>query len=202
MATESTKPAKEKNPLEIVLRNVRISYPHIFVPKAAQGSDKLKYSASFLFPKDDPKAMEQVTAIKAVIAKILKDENEGKAIKAANICLKDGDVEKPDDEGYANCWYLSSSSDRAPDVRDRVKDAKGSWVVLGVKDKDRIPGGFYVNAVVRLWWQDNDYGKRVNGSLEVVQYNREGERFGAEPTNADDTFTDDDLSPEDDSDIV
>lgn len=202
MSTETTKTAKEKNPLEIILKNVRISYPHIFVPKAAKGSDKLKYSASFLFPKNDPAAMKQVEEIKAIINKLLKDENEGKPIKAANLCLKDGDVEKPDDEGYAGCWYLSSSSDRPPDVRDRIKDAKGRWAVLTEKDKDRIVGGFYVNSVTRLWWQDNDFGKRVNASLEVVQFNREGARFGAEPTDADDVFTEDDLSPEDESDLV
>ncbi len=202
MATQTTKTEKEKNPREVILRNVRISYPHLWVAKSAKGSEKAKFSASFLFPKNDPAAMKQVEAVKKLIEDILKEENEGKPIKAGNLCLKDGDIEKPDDEGYVGAWFISSSSDRAPDVRDRVKDAKGSWVVLGVKDKDRIPGGFFVNAVVRLWWQDNDYGKRVNASLEVVQYNREGERFGAEPTNADDVFGDADLTPEDESDIV
>ena len=49
--------------------------------------------------------------------------------------------------------------------------------------------------VIRLWWQDNQFGKRINASLEVVRFRKDGEAFGAAPVSADVL---DDIDDEDD----
>ena len=65
------------------------------------------------------------------------------------------------------------------------------------KGDPRIFGGVYVVGVVTLWALDNEWGKRINASLEAVQYARTGKSFGSPPLNIDDAF--DDLPEEDDA---
>jgi hypothetical protein len=47
-----------------------------------------------------------------------------------------------------------------------------------------------------VWAQDNKYGKRINASLEAIQFVRHGEAFGAKPVIAEEVF--DDLGGDDD----
>ncbi len=56
-----------------------------------------------------------------------------------------------------------------------------------VCNRDRSPltkadgkpyGGAYVNLKVDVWAQDNNYGKRINAKLLVVQFVADGEAFG------------------------
>ncbi len=47
-----------------------------------------------------------------------------------------------------------------------------------------------VHAVVRLWAQDNAFGKRINAQLQGVQFASDGEAFGAAPFNAENYFDD------------
>jgi hypothetical protein len=53
-----------------------------------------------------------------------------------------------------------------------------------------------VNAVIRIWFQDNEHGQRINASLEAVQFLRKGEAFGATQIDVDDAFDDDDVGEE------
>ena len=52
---------------------------------------------------------------------------------------------------------------------------------------------------MRVWAQDHaDYGKRLNASVELIQFFKDGEAFGAGPVNPEDYFGDDDVSEEGD----
>jgi hypothetical protein len=44
--------------------------------------------------------------------------------------------------------------------------------------------GCYVNAIVDIWAQDNQFGKRINAKLLVVRKKKDGEPIGAGRTNA------------------
>jgi hypothetical protein len=50
-------------------------------------------------------------------------------------------------------------------------------------------GGCYVNASVRLWVQDNAFGKRVNCALAAVQFAGEGKAFGDAPVDPENEFS-------------
>jgi len=43
--------------------------------------------------------------------------------------------------------------------------------------------GCYVNMSIRLWAQDNQFGKRVNAQLRAVQFVKDGEAFGDKPVD-------------------
>ena len=51
-----------------------------------------------------------------------------------------------------------------------------------------IYAGCYVNASVRLWIQDNKFGKRINSELLGLQFFGDGERFGEGPVDATQEF--------------
>lgn len=160
--------------MQVILTNVRLSYPHLFTAKAAQGSDKAKYSASFLLDKG--KDAKQIKSLQAAIDGMLAEKFKGKKLPADKICLRDGDSKE--DENYAGKFFINASNDKRPQVVDRDKTPLAA-------DDNKPYAGCYVNAVIRLWAQDNQYGKRINASLEVVQFHKDGEPFGAPAVSLD-----------------
>lgn len=160
--------------MQVILTNVRLSYPHLFTAKAAQGSDKAKYSASFLLDKG--KDAKQIKTVQAAIDSLLAEKFKGKKLPADKICLRDGDAK--DDENYAGKFYINASNDKRPQVVDTDKTPLAS-------DDNKPYAGCYVNGVLRLWAQDNQYGKRINASLEAVQFWKDGEPFGAPAVSLD-----------------
>ena len=199
--------------IELKLKDVRLSFADIFDAKAF-GDDpdaKPRFSANFLIPKDTPEGkalVEQIkTAMKTVIA--TKWPTDAPKLKGDKLCLRDGEPKDEDSgqpeelyEGYAGHFFLSaaSSEDKPPVIVDSRKGADGKFPVL-TKASGRPYAGCYVNAVVRIWAQDNKWGKRVNASLEAIQFFRHGDAFsGAKPVDAnsvfDDAGADDDFAPD------
>ena len=181
------------DPLKIQLKNVRIGYPALFRPKAfgkgAAASDPA-YQASFYLDKEDKLHKKFIEQIKDAIdlAKEGKWGNKIPKIGSDKICLKDGDkLEEPapEEEGH---YILSARNKKKPLVIDLDKTEL-------VEADGRPYGGCYVDAIVRIWAQDNEFGKRINCSLEAVRYRDKGEAFGAAPVSADEFDDEDDLPP-------
>ena len=153
---------------KIVVNKVTISYPHVFEPWAKNEGDRKRYSGKFLLPYKTHE--EEIEILQDFFDDLQKAWFKGK-IKPDQLCFKDGDQEaKPD---YEDCWFLSASETikHAPAVIDRDKSK------LEESD-DKIYGGAIVNVMIRPWKQNNDFGKRINGNLLVVQFHEKGERFG------------------------
>lgn len=185
---------------EVILKNVRLSFPSLFKPYAQEsddGEDREVFKASFLIPKNDPEGNLKKIKAAAEQAKIKKwgaDPKQWPKLKADRVCLRDGDEENWD--GYAGHMYLSASSPvtRPPSVVTNRKDKDGRWIEAKVGQAGAPYAGCFVNAIVRVWVQDNKYGKRINASLESVQFRSDGEAFGAAPVDPNDKFDDDDVS--------
>lgn len=189
MATHTAEPVKQ---IQVKLIGVRLSYPNLFVPKGFNEEDtNPKYSASFIL--DDVKDAKQIATVQAAIDQLIAENKLGK-LPPDKKCLRSGDTK--DKAGYGDgTHYVSASNTRKPQVVDTNINGRSPLD----KDDSRIFGGCYVNAVVNLWVQNNKYGKRVNASLEAVQYARPGEPFGAAPVDADDAFG---SIPDDDGDDI
>ncbi len=201
---------------KVKLRRVRLSFPHILEPqpgrpdKATGKTAEPRYNASFLIPKNGDEIqkdnLKKLKAAKEAVMAAKWPPKPGKPafkLKAEKLCTRDGDEENR--EEYKDHYYVASgtSVDRPPEVIDSRKDAEGQWVrLVGEKNGERgwinggaakMYAGCYVNAIVRLWAQDNDYGQRVNATLEIVQFYGHGDAFGAQRANAEDEFGDDDV---------
>ena len=171
---------KTANPYQLVVEG-SASYPNVFKPDSFEEGGALKYSLAVIFDKKTDS--KDIARSRAIIDLILKEKNKGKAIPSDKICLRDGS-EKEGKEGYGDgVMFISTSSDRRPPVVDR----NGRTPLQ--EDDDKIYAGARVKVCIRFWFQDNKYGKRINASLEAVQFVGDGERIGKAPVKAEDVFT-------------
>lgn len=173
---------------ELKLKDVRLSFAHIFRPQPGVMQDDgtlgpPKYNCSFLIDKNTPEGKVQAKAVSDMIKAAGNAKwGEGKwNLKPEKKCLRDGDLETYD--GYAGMYFVAASNTRKPVVKDRKNQPVSEQSGL-------VYSGCYVNAIIRVWVQDNDPkkgGKRINASLEGIQFVRKGDAFGAAPLS-DDAF--------------
>ena len=176
--------------MKIKLNAVRLSFPQLFEAKTVNGEGKPAFSAAFLISPKDPQIAMINTAISTVAAEKWGAKADAilKTIRAADkTCLHSGDL-KSNYDGFEGMMYISS---RNP-LKDSVVYSTRSPLVA---EDGRPYAGCYVNAVLELWTQDNNYGKRVNATLMGVQFYKDGESFvGGGVADAEDF---DDLTIED-----
>lgn len=179
----------------ITLKNVRLSYPHIFKPRKNDDGSVGGYEATGIISPDDP----QVKALNALVDTVAKEKWKDKApamlktLRATDkTCVHNGD-NKATSDGYAGNYYIKANAQTKPLVIDRDKSE--------LIEADGKPyGGCYVDMKVQVWAQDNKYGKRVNASLRYVQFRKDGDAFSsAPPATADEAP---DISSEDDNEAV
>lgn len=173
--------------MKYTLKNVRLSFPSLF-NKAKFNGTETKYEATLLL--DKVAHADVIEEIRKGIAEKIKSDLKGAKLGADKICLRDGDDAGYD--GYEGCFSIKASNNRRPTVIDRKKDQ--------VQEDDNLfYAGCYVNAQIELWSQNNEFGKRINANLLIVQFARDGEPFGAGGTTGDidafDSLEDDDNDP-------
>lgn len=102
--------------------NTRWSYANVWDPKSINGGAP-KYSVSLIIPKSDTATVEK---IKAAIQAAYEDgesklKGNGKTVPALSVLktpLRDGDLERPDDEAYKGCYFINANSATAPGIVD------------------------------------------------------------------------------------
>jgi hypothetical protein len=151
---------------KIKIPSARLSFPSLFNMASFGGESTGKYEATFILDKKEHAKV--IAEIEAVIGKLQKDELKSK-VASDKICLKDGDeMDRPE---YAGKMTIKASTKKRPLVINRDKSAIS-------EDDNIIYAGCYVNGIVTLWAQNNQYGKRINAQLDGVQFVRDGDPFG------------------------
>ena len=170
---------------KVMLRNVRLSYEHIFTPSALDDSQEPKYSATFIIPKDhaDLPALKRAL-FEAGAEKFPADFKPGSWPKGYTSALKDGDKDvngsgeilAENNPEYAGCYVLkaSASASRRPLTIGRKKEA--------ITEADGIIySGCYVNASIAVaGYEFGKIKKGVTAYLNGVQFVADGERFGSD----------------------
>lgn len=161
--------------MELILNNVRGSFLKIWEPEQFNGTGKARCSMSAIIDAETGKA--ELQKVVAAIQKVSADKWGAKAgdvlktLRAkGDLCLHSGD-EKAEFAGFAGNMFVSAANEARPVVCDRGRKP--------LTQADGKPyAGCYLNVKIDIWAQDNQYGKRVNAKLLVVQYVGEGEAFG------------------------
>ncbi len=169
------------DPNIIKLRNVRLSFPKLFVPESLEEGGKLKYSAAFIMDSKEHAAM--IAHIEKVTERVALDEFK-KKVPLRHKPLRDGN-EFPDMDGYGDgVMFVSAKSDRRPVVVDRDTTPLTA-------DDQRPYAGCYVHANIRLYAYDHKTGgKGVAADLRSIMFAKDGDSFGAGPVNAENEFGD------------
>lgn len=152
-----------------VIKNARVAFPNLFTPDAKFG----KYGAQLIIEPNNPALAAIEAEIEAVAAAKWGAKAEGilKTLRATGkVCLKDGDT-KAEYEGFEGNMVLSSGNTKRPTVVNRDRSPV-------TEDDGIVYAGCYVNAIVSIWAQDNEFGKRINASLDGMQFVKDGDSFG------------------------
>ena len=180
---------------KIILRNVRLSYEHIFKASAFDDSQEAKFSATFIIPKNHP----DLPAVKKAYFEagqetFPSDFTGGSWPKGFTCSLKDADKDT-DSSGtllaeknpaYVGCYILGANSTRRPVALNRDKSA--------VTEEDGIIySGCYVNAsLAAAGYTFGKVKKGVKAYLNGVQFVKDGERFGMDASSDFDSLDGDD----------
>ena len=183
--------AEEKDNFEIKLKHVRVSFVKVFRAEAFRGAKRgpseggeKAFSINVLIPKKTDAGEAMYNTVQDLIDDAM-DAKWGKdkpRLKPDKFCLRDGDDE--DYDGYEGNWYITARNRNRP----KVIDADGKTQL--VEEDNRPYSGCYCNVWIRVWAQDNEFGKRVNASLEAVQFVRDGEAFSGAAPIPDEEFED------------
>lgn len=161
----------------------RFSYLHCWEPDSVNGGDP-KYSVSAIISKDDIKT---VNAIKAAIEQAKKDSVSkwgGKVPANLKLPLRDGDIDRPDDEAYAGCYFFNANSRQAP----QVVDSK----VQPILDQSEVYSGCYGKISVTFYGYNSNGNRGIAAGLGNIQKLKDGESLGGRTSAADDFQTEED----------
>ena len=161
----------------------RFSYLHCWEPDSVNGGDP-KYSVSAIIPKSDTKT---IAAIKAAVEQAKKDSVSkwgGKIPANLKLPLRDGDIDRPDDEAYANSYFFNANSRQAP----QVVDAR----VQQILDQSEVYSGCYGKISVTFYGYNSNGNRGIAAGLGNIQKLRDGESLGGRSSAADDFQTEED----------
>jgi len=174
------------NKQRIVTGKVRFSYANVWEAKSINGSEP-KFSISLVISKSDKKTIELVKAAikeaeKIGLDKFGKSFTSGSSFKRP---LRDGDVDRPDDEVYKNCYFVNANSKDSP--RIVARNAKEQ-----ILDKNDFYSGCYGRASITFYPFNNSGNKGIACYLGNLQKLEDGEPLGNFRNPEDDFSTVDD----------
>ena len=166
---------------KVITGIVRLSYANVWEPKSVNGG-KEKYSVSIIIPKEDTKALDEIK--KAIDAAIEEGKGKfgGKIPNKASlkIPLRDGDIDRPDDEAYKNSYFINANSITPPQVVDKN--------VKPILEHSEIYSGAYARVSINFYAFNSNGNKGIACGLGNIQKIRDGEPLGGR-VSAEDEFT-------------
>ncbi|MCC8103303.1 MAG: DUF2815 family protein [Clostridiales bacterium] len=180
--------SKIMNPAKVITGpRTRWSYANVWDPKSINGGAP-KYSVSLIIPKSDTKTVEKIkAAIQAAYEEgQSKLKGNGKSVPALSIIktpLRDGDLERPDDEAYKNSYFINANSANAPGIVDADRNP--------ILERSEVYSGVYGRASINLYAFNTNGNKGIACGLNNLQKISDGEPLGGRSRAEDDFDTDD-----------
>ena len=181
-------PTKVINPTKVITGvKTRWSYANVWQPKSINGGAP-KFSVSLIIPKSDTKT---VTAVKNAI-QAAYDEGQSKlkgngkstpALSSIKSPLRDGDIDRPDDEAYKNSYFINANSATAPGIVDAARNP--------IIEHSEVYSGVYGRASINFYAFNSNGNRGIACGLNNLQKISDGEPLGGK-TRAEDDFADED----------
>ena len=172
-----------KNVNTKVIVPCRFIYLNCWEPNSVNGSEP-KYSVSAIIPKSDKKT---IAAINAAIEQAKKESVSkwgGKVPANLKLPLRDGDIDRPDDEAYKDAVFFNANSRQAPQVVDAH--------VQPILDQSEVYSGCYGKISVTFYGYNSNGNRGIAAGLGNIQKLKDGESLGGRSTAAEDFETEED----------
>lgn len=160
--------AKEKN--GTVYFMARLSYANIFEATSFNGQDP-KFSVSLLVDKADKQTLKVISDAINKAKEDGKDKWKGKIPANLRIPIRDGDEERPDDENYADHYFINANAPvkRPPRLMTRVKGETAT--------EEDLYSGCYAIAIVNFYGYNTAGNQGIGCGLVGLQAYKHGERL-------------------------
>lgn len=162
---------------KVVTGIVRFSYANVWTPVSINGSDE-KYSVSILIPKTDVKTV-------ATIKKAIENAKQagitkfgGKIPKNLKLPLRDGDIDREEDETYAGHYFINANCKLKPGIVDKNS--------MPIMDSTEFYSGCYGRASVTFYAYDSNGSKGIACGLNNLMKTKDGDPLGGRSRAEDD----------------
>lgn len=163
---------------KVVTGEVRFSYANIWEPQSINGSDP-KYSVSLLIPKEDKKTLNAINkAIEAAKELGKSAKFGGKIPPNLKLPLRDGDVDRPDDEVYAGHYFVNANCKTKPGIVDK----NGQPII----DSTEVYSGCYGHASITFYPFSMNGNKGIACGLNHLMKTIDGDPLGGRSRAEDD----------------
>ena len=183
------KETKTKSPTKVRIP-CRISFANIWEPKAINDGEE-KYSVSCLIPKSEKGILDEINKAVEFAKEAGKEKKwNGKIPPNLKMPLRDGDIDRPDDENYAGHYFINATSKDAPQIVDRR--------VQLITDPMECGSGDYCNVTVNFYPFNANGNRGIAAGLGNIQLVKHGDRLSGKASAASDF---DKLEDDDDDDV-
>lgn len=173
---------------KVITNLVRFSYLKVFEP-SENDIDKGKYSVSLIIPKSDKETIKLVRkAIDNAKEQGKQTKWNGKIPAKIDDVLHDGDEERPEDEAYANSYFLNAKCNTKPGLVDINKNP--------ITNPEELYSGVYGRASIQFYPYDTNGKRGIACGLNNLQKVKDGDPLGGRV--AAEVDFDDDIELEDD----
>lgn len=166
---------------KVVTGKVRFCYVNAFEARAMNEGEEPKYSVCILIDKSDKATLDKINAaIEAakIVGKAKLAGKNGKVPTNVKTTLRDGDIDRPDDEAFAGMMFVNANSSRRPQVVDTSLNP--------IIDPEEFYSGCYGRASVNFYAYDFNGNKGIACGLNNLQKLEDGERFDGGSTAEED----------------
>lgn len=164
------------SPIKVIIP-CRFSYTNIWEPQSINGSEP-KYSISAIIDKDDKETIAKIQkAVEAAKQESLPKWG-GKVPANLKLPLRDGDIDRPEDEAYAHSMFLNANSKQAPQIVDRN--------VKPILNQSDVYSGCYGRISVTFFGYNSNGNRGIGAGLGNVQLLKQGPSLGSRTTASDD----------------
>ena len=167
------------NNTKVITGKVRFSYANVWEPKSINGGDE-KYSVSLIIPKNDTKTINDIKKAIEVAKQDGKAKFGGRIPANLKTPLRDGDIDRPDDEAYKDSYFINANSKYKPQIVDKN--------VKPILDQSEVYSGCYGRASITFYAFNSNGNKGIACGLGNLQKLAEGDALSGR-SKAEDEFS-------------
>lgn len=168
----------DNQPTKVITGKVRLSYAKVWEPEADKKGE-LWYSTAVLIPKSDKETLRKIKAAVDAAAEQGKSIWGGKIPANLKKPLRDGDEERPEDDGYAGHYFFNCKSKNKPGIAKPVgKGADGKTKFQEITDSTEVYSGCYAKVSVNFYPFAGE-SKGIAVGLNNIVKVQDGEAFAS-----------------------
>lgn len=167
------------NYTKVITGKVRFSYANLWEPKSINGGDE-KYSVSLIIPKSDTKTINDIKKAIETAKQDGKAKFGGRVPANLKTPLRDGDIDRAEDEAYKDRYFVNANSKDRPQIVDKN--------VKPILDQSEVYSGCYGRASITFYPFNSNGNRGIACGLGNLQKLADGEPLSGR-SKAEDEFS-------------